>query len=345
MADLQSLTCPNCGAALTSTGDEPEIKCEYCGTTVRVPGAASAPAPVTQIVIEPTGFGGSSRPSRAVWLVPLLIGVAIFCLVGVIISSVMTQVSRISDSALAPFADVLTAEPTRKAQQSSSSRPAPTIALPATDTPEPTETPEPTATSTPTRVPLPTPQTYAKVVVRDDFSNPKSGWDRTTAHGNSMNYADNGYLISVNGADSGETSWIKDGLKDVSVEVDEETQSGAGWVGVMCRIKQNVGGYSFEISSYGDYAISKHVFSPDGNTTKQLVGGVMDASQFNAEGSNHIRGDCRGKTLTLVVNGQTIDQSTDSSFANGGGGVLAISALDSNNGIDALFKNFSIKSP
>ncbi len=339
MADLPTLTCPNCGAALNATGDEKEIKCNYCGTLVVVPQSAPAQPAMTQIVIplETTGSIGTSSPSRAVWLVPVILVVVIFGVVGFIITSVASQVTQVTNSALAPFSAALTEVPSIKTQLKATNTPEPTGTL------EPTDTPEPTETSTPTPAP---PLAYSKIVLRDDFSNPKSGWDRTkTSHGNSMNYTDNGYLISVTTPGNGETSWIKDGLKDVSVEVDGEAQSGAGWFGVMCRVRQDVGGYGFEISTDGDYAIYKFIFNPNGSTSKEITSGSISSDIFNTPGTNHVRGDCIGKTLTLVVNDRVIDQSTDGTFGTGGVGLLAVSFSDSDNGLDALFTNYVVKSP
>jgi len=160
-----------------------------------------------------------------------------------------------------------------------------------------------------------------------------------------MNYTDNGYLISIGGPGNGESAWVKDGLKDVSVEADEETQLGAGWYGVMCRVKDGVGGYSFEIDTDGDYGIFKYVFNANGNTSKELASGTMDSDVWNKEGPNHVRGDCIGKTLTLAVNGHVIDQGTDSSFSKGGVGLIAVAFSDSDTGLDSLFKDFVVKSP
>ena len=341
MGDLAALTCPNCGAALEAAGDQKEIKCGYCGTTVIVPQAASRQPVSIVIPIEPAAPIGSSSASRAIWLVPLIIVVSILGFVGFIISSVMSQVSQVTDSALKPFAEVLTSVPTIKTQLRATTAPEPTRAPRPTDRPQPTETPAPTATT----VVLPTLPAYAKLVMRDDFSDPKSGWDRTTAHGNSMNYTDNGYLISIGGPGDGESAWVKDGLKDVSVEVDEETQSGAGWYGVMCRVKDGVGGYSFEIDTDGDYGIFKYVFNANGNTSKELASGNVGPGLLNNEGLNHVRGDCIGKTLTLTVNGRVIDQGTDSSFSKGGVGLIAVAFSDSANGLDSLFKDFVVRSP
>jgi DNA-directed RNA polymerase subunit RPC12/RpoP len=37
MAEAKSFECPKCGSALTPDGDEKEIKCAFCGSTVIVP--------------------------------------------------------------------------------------------------------------------------------------------------------------------------------------------------------------------------------------------------------------------------------------------------------------------
>jgi hypothetical protein len=114
---------------------------------------------------------------------------------------------------------------------------------------------------------------------------------------------------------------------------------------VMCRVKDGVGGYSFEIDTDGNYGIFKYVFNANGNTSKELASGTLSPDLLNSTGLTHVRGDCIGKTLTLTVNGQVIDQGTDSSFSAGGVGLIAIAFSDSEKGIDALFKDFVVKSP
>ena len=344
MADGSALTCPNCGAALEATSDQTEIKCHYCGTPVIVPQATLRDAPAAKIVIPIEPFVnsmGSGGVSRAVWLVPLIIGVMIVAFVGFMISSVTGQVSHLTDTVLQPFNDVLTAVPTFRAVALSTVAPEPTRVPRPTAKPQPTDTPEPT----PTTVVLPTLPAYARLILRDDFTDPKSGWDRTAAHGNSMNYTDNGYSISIGGPSDGESSWIKDGLTDISVEVDEDAQSGAGWYGVMCRVKEGVGGYSFEINTDGGYSITKYVFAANGTTSKDMAAGSLNTGVYHETGTNHVRGDCIGKTLTLTINGHVIDQGTDSSFSTGGVGLVAIAFSDSAKGLDTLFQKFVVRAP
>ena len=37
MSDAKTFKCPSCGSALEPDGDEKEVKCAYCGSTVIVP--------------------------------------------------------------------------------------------------------------------------------------------------------------------------------------------------------------------------------------------------------------------------------------------------------------------
>jgi DNA-directed RNA polymerase subunit RPC12/RpoP len=341
MPDLQALTCPNCGAALTATGNETEIKCQYCGTLVLVPNQNSAPqfvAPQQVIITAPMPGYSSGGVSRAGCILPIVIFGVILAVAGVIVSAVMSSVSTVTSSAFGQLTQIQTIVPAFGQAFEATAAPRMTEAPPPT--------PAPTRTSTPAPTPLPTAPAYSKLVVRDDFSDKSSGWDRTNSNGNSMDYAQNGYLISIGSAGDGETSWIKDGFKDVSVEVDAQATSGGGWMGVMCRVRQGAGGYSFEIDdSDGLYAIYRYKFSPSGDTSMRLKQGPLDPNLFDASGSNQLRGDCIGKTLTLVINGHTIDQATDSTFSAGGVGLLAVSFTDTGNGLDALFKNFTVKSP
>ena len=341
MPDLQALTCPNCGAALTATGDETEIKCQYCGTQVLVPNQNPAPqfvVPQQVIITAPISSYSAGSASRAGCILPIVIFGVILAVTGVIIAAVTSTVSTATSSAFGQLAQIQTIVPVVGQ------------ALEPTRAPRRTEvappTPVPTRTSTPAPTPLPTAPAYSKIVLRDDFSNKSSGWDRTTSNGNSMDYAQGGYLISIGSAGDGETSWIKDGLKDVSVEVDAQETSGGGWLGVLCRVRQGAGGYSFEIdASDGLYAIYRYKFTQSGDTSTRLKQGPLDRSLFDASGSNRLRGDCIGKTLRLVINGHTIDQATDSTYSAGGVGLLAVSFADTGDGLDALFKDFTVKSP
>ncbi len=339
MSAVQTLTCPNCGTHLDPQPGQSEIKCPSCGTVVMVPNAQPQPTPMQSmfpnIVIEPMApisipIGGGI--SKAAIIVPIVLVVVILGFVGFIISNVMGQVGKITDSALAPFSNVLTSVPSIKTQ------------LLATNTPQPTKAPKPTQVP-PTQVPLPTPQTFSKVILRDSLAKKVNDWSVTNENGNTLGFTDGGYEIASTTANNGESTWILDGYKDVSVEADVQATAGAGSMGVLCRVKDGVGGYSFEINTDGSYGIIKYTFTSNGADSTGLEGGTLPDGLLKTGGPNHLRGDCIGTALTLIVNGQTVATTVNSAMKTGGFGLLATSSSDSTDGMTVLFKNFSAKSP
>ena len=114
MSELKSLTCPNCGAALTATGNEAEIKCQYCGTTVLVPNQNPAPQftmPQQVIITAPVSSYSSGGMSRAGCVLPIVIAGVILAVTGVIITSVMSSVSTVTSSAFGQLAQIQTIVP------------------------------------------------------------------------------------------------------------------------------------------------------------------------------------------------------------------------------------------
>jgi LSD1 subclass zinc finger protein len=339
MSVVQALTCPNCGTHLDPQPGQSEIKCHSCGTVVLVPIQQPQPTPMQSmfpnIVIEsmnPISIPIGGGISKAAIIVPIVLVLVILGFVGFIISAVMSQVGQVTNSAFAPFGEVLTSVPQIKTQ------------LLATNTPEPTEQPKPTK-APPTKASLPTPQTFSKVVLKDTLAKQVNGWSVTNENGNTLGFTDGGYEIASTTADNGETTWIKDGYKDVSIEVDVQATAGAGAMGVLCRVKDGVGGYSFEINTDGSYAIYKYTFTSNGANSTGLETGTLPDGLLKTDGLNHLRGDCFGTNLTLVVNGQTVATTVNSAMKSGGFGLLATSSSDSSDGLTVVFKNLVVKSP
>jgi 3-keto-disaccharide hydrolase len=339
MSAVQALTCPNCGTNLNPDPGQSQIKCPSCGTVVVVPNTQPQSTPLQSmfpnIVIEPMNpisipIGGGI--SKAAIIVPIILVVVILGFVGFILTSVFSQVNQVTNTALAPFGAVLTSVPQIKAQ------------LLATNTPEPTKRPTPTKVP-PTKVPLPTPQTFSKVILKDSLTKQVNGWSVTNENGNTLGFANGGYEIASTTANNGETTWIKDGYKDVSVEVDVQATTGDGAMGVLCRVKDGVGGYSFEINTDGTYGIYKYTFTSNGADSTGLETGSLPDGLLKTDGPNHLRGDCIGTNLILIVNGQTVATTINSAMKTGGFGLLATSSSDSSDGMTVLFKNFSAKSP
>ena len=342
MSAVQTLTCPNCGSNLEPQPGQTQIKCHACGTMVMVPNAQLQPAQFQSfrpnIVIEPMSpvsipIGGGI--SKAAIIVPIIIVIVILGFVGFIISNVMGQVGKITDSAIAPFSNVLTSVPQIKQQFR------PTIAPRPTDVPPPTAAPKPTAAPTA----LPTPQTFSKVILRDSLAKKVNDWSVTNENGNTLGFADGGYEIASTTANNGESTWILDGYKDVSVEVDAQATTGAGSMGVLCRVKEGIGGYSFEVNTDGTYGIIKYTFTSSGADSTELETGSLPDGLLKANDANHLRGDCLGTNLTLVLNGQTVATTVNSAMKTGGFGLVATSSSDSSDGMTVLFKNLAVKGP
>ena len=132
-------------------------------------------------------------------------------------------------------------------------------------------------------------------------------------------------------------------FSDVSIEVDATKNSGPddNDFGVICRYQAVDQFYYAVISSDGFYGITK--VSTD--TTNLLGATELQPSDAINQGtaSNHIRFDCQGDVLTLYVNGQQVDQQTDSEYTSGNVGLIA--GTYDTPGTDILFDNFSVYQP
>jgi hypothetical protein len=130
---------------------------------------------------------------------------------------------------------------------------------------------------------------------------------------------------------------------DVAIEVDATKNGGPddNDFGVICRYKSLDQFYYGVISSDGYYAIIK--VTTDGSQT--LGRDHLDYSDYINRGftTNHIRFECNGHVLTLIVNGHQLDQQSDSDYNSGNVGLLA--GTYSTPGTDMLFDNFIVVQP
>jgi len=181
------------------------------------------------------------------------------------------------------------------------------------------------------------------VLFKDDFSKTGSGWDRYDDDGSVTDYADGGYRILV-----GKENWYNwanpyKNFTDVQVEVDVTKQANPdGDAGIICRYVDVSNFYFLRITTDGYYAISKLV---DGSETTLGAGEytATDAVNTGVGAVNHVRADCVGSTLTLYVNGEKLEQVTDSTFDSGDVGLLGGSF--ETGGVDLLFDNFIVYQP
>jgi hypothetical protein len=196
-------------------------------------------------------------------------------------------------------------------------------------------------------LPAATPTPYTKFVLKDDFSDPASGWDRKNSSDYILDYVKGGYRIFIGKESGGELVWVKDGYSNVSVEVDAKKIAGPddAWFGVTCRMKDGAGGYAFEVSMSGDYEIDKYTFTPSGDQKAVLTSGTLNPNLLKLADYNHIRAACDRNTFSFFVNEQFISQTSDSSFTAGGVGLISLTGSSGQSGVDHLYSNFVVKGP
>ncbi len=189
-----------------------------------------------------------------------------------------------------------------------------------------------------------TTETNPGLLLFDDFSDPTSGWDKADETNYFADYDNGAYRITVK-TDMYD-SWANPDLNvfsDVSIEVDATKSSGPddNDFGLICRYQAVDQFYYAVISSDGFYGITK--VSTD--STDLLGATELLPSDAINQGtvSNHIRFDCKGDVLTLFVNGQQVDQQTDSEYTSGNVGLIA--GTYDTPGTDILFDNFAVYQP
>ncbi|MGB8213638.1 MAG: hypothetical protein WCE68_08775 [Anaerolineales bacterium] len=333
MTEFKNATCPNCGSPLDFKPGDTRIKCAYCGSSILVsehedstPEAPQYQFKMDEQVAREIGTAGKVVAGITIgsFIVPIIITVVVLCGVGVLLYFVFGNVHSAVNN--------LTNSPTEAA-----------ITFPS---PAPTDTAAPTApppTVEPTNTLFPTPLPFADVLFRDNFTNTSSGWDQSHDTNYILEYKNGAYHVTVGAQNGGQSVWIGSSYTNVSVEVDATQNAGPddAMVGVSCRYKDNVGGYSFEYARNGTYGIYKYV---QGNPDS-LDEETLSPNTVNASGINHIEGICAGPTLTLVLNGVALMQVQDSDYTSGGAGLIVRTGDSGTAGIDVLFKNFLVKGP
>jgi len=204
-------------------------------------------------------------------------------------------------------------------------------------------TQEPTDVPTLTPTPLSTPIPFTKVVLKDNFTNPSSGWDKMHNANYTLEYKNGNYHVLINEKDKGQIVWIGSKYKDESIEVDVQQTSGPsdGRIGVACRTVDAGSLYSFEFSQDGSYGIYKYT----NWNSDQLEGGTLDPNTLNQGSINHIEGICNGQDLTMLINGVVVSQVQDSDYTSGGVGLVVRTGDSGDPGIDTLLTHFLVKSP
>ncbi len=353
------MICPYCGKENPENLDI----CEFCGgplipaseeltaepyspepkvTIIQSPPEVETPhpEPVMAPLQAPRGIYGN----RIWWLVGCFVLVLLFlcCAVGALalyrsINGLASFLPKSLTSTLAsiptayiPTAYIPTASiPTASIPTAS----IPTASMPTASIPtasNPTETNSPASTQ--------------GLLLFDNFADPNSGWDRADTADYFSDYYNDMYRISVYSKMSDSWANPKGNLfSDVIIEVDATKNGGPddNDFGVICRYQGVDQFYYAVITSDGYYGITKVT----SQSSTLLGAGELLPSDYIIQGSvtNHIRFDCNGDVLTLFVNGQQLDQQTDSEYTSGNVGLIA--GTYDTPGTDILFDNFSVSQP
>lgn len=131
----------------------------------------------------------------------------------------------------------------------------------------------------------------------------------------------NGYL-EIGSSSPGEFWWTNPQLDESDVIIQVETQQVSGpddnAYGVLCRYQNENNYYVFLISGDGYYAIGK--FQSGATEIRYISGqGEYQFSEQIRQGPsiNEIQVECVGNTLSLIVNGVTLESVVDDTFPTG----------------------------
>ncbi len=185
----------------------------------------------------------------------------------------------------------------------------------------------------------------AKVLLQDDFSNPKSGWEVGDYDAGKVGYGNGYYYVVSYGG--GNTMWgvANRSFTDVVIEVDATQVSAPANnntdYGVICRTAdpESGTGYYLLISGDGYYAIAKGTDAG----FKWLVDFTESSAIRQGNVSNHIRAVCQGSKLSLTVNGTLLAEVEDSEFTSGDIALTATSYEDTPT--EVRFDNLVVTAP
>jgi len=116
------------------------------------------------------------------------------------------------------------------------------------------------------------------------------------------------------------------------------------WMGVLCRVQKDVGGYAFEFTTTGRYEIVKYHYSAQGGSASPLERGELSVPP-KSDVPNQLRADCIGSNLVLWLNGRMVTTFKDTEFTGGGVGLIAETGASGKAGGDILFSSYLVKGP
>lgn len=158
------------------------------------------------------------------------------------------------------------------------------------------------------------------VLFEDDFSKSGSGFETISNVYELKAYSPDGYMISVNQANSRavSTTNLNYSNSEISVKSKKILGPSDSQLGLVCRYQDKYNFYAFTISSDGYAGIIRF---KEGQ--KELLNSetLIPAENINlADGENQLSALCDGENLAFTVNGKLILTAKDDSFVNGDAG-------------------------
>jgi hypothetical protein len=190
--------------------------------------------------------------------------------------------------------------------------------------------------------PTPTPVPPGTPLFSDDFSDPESGWGKSSDEKVERRYEGGEYVILVKKDNWAAWAWgTEEMFADFALEAEVRQVEGpeSAKFGLVFRHRDNDNFYYFRISGSGKYQVGKQV-----NGEWQDIGDMKwtPSSHIKTGGAtNHLKVVCQGPQIALYVNGQHLTTVSDDSFAEGEVGLIAETA-EGSDPIKAAFDNFVV---
>jgi hypothetical protein len=163
-----------------------------------------------------------------------------------------------------------------------------------------------------------------ELLYSDDFSDPGSGWKRSSTSESAYAYLDGRYYITASKPGTNFYSVIPTNqiFKDFIVEVEvkaEDVPKNGGYGLALRRDSDSLEDYLFELSKDGQFQFSLW------KNAKwiTLVGWTNSSAIETGKGSNNIKIIAQGDTFTFYVNGVKLGECTDRSLSSGEIGLVA----------------------
>ena len=169
-------------------------------------------------------------------------------------------------------------------------------------------------------------------ILRDDFSDKKSGWENLQLDEGSAGYVGETYRIVVNvpNTDIFMTYPRTFVNSEITVKAARLKGSDNNNFGIICRFQDSENFYAGQISSdgfAGIFKVENGEYRLLGHQNMVPVPAIMGGSE-----ENKIQFECIEKTLTLSVNSELADIQQDNTFRSGEIGLIA-GTIDGNIGI------------